>query len=144
MPATLFERRFADASEDLSRVTLEAVRFLEDSKVGGHPAYVANLAIEELGTNILKYGYDDLSVHQILLQIVIDSGELRVILEDDGHPFNPLEVAVPDLQAPLEERSPGGLGLYMIRKMADHIDYERVDGRNRITVRIRITGGAKA
>ena len=62
--------------------------------------YVVNLAIEEIVTNILKYGYDDTAIHEILLRIEIHPGAVRLVLEDDGHEFNPLKVPEPDVNLP--------------------------------------------
>jgi anti-sigma regulatory factor (Ser/Thr protein kinase) len=136
-PDNSFERRFLNRLEELNRVTEEAVRFVEQCGVGERAVYVANLAIEELATNILKYGYDDTAAHEILLRIEILEGELLVVLEDDGHAFNPIAAPEPDVVQPAEERPPGGLGIYLIRNLAERLEYERRDGRNRLTVRIR-------
>ena len=116
---------------------LEVNRFLEAAGIGGQAAYVANLALEELATNILKYGYDDAAVHEIRLRVEIQPPVVRLILEDDGHPFNPLDLPEPDVHLPLEARPPGGLGLHLVRKLAERLAYERRDGRNRVTVEIR-------
>ena len=56
--------------------------------------------------------------------------ELRVEVEDDGHPFNPLDRPAPDLSKPVNERPIGGLGIYMMRKALDGMDYRRADGKN--------------
>jgi len=59
---------------------------------------------------------------------------------DDGHPFNPLEAPEPDTTLPVEERPIGGLGIYLLRKMFDRMDYTRTDGKNRVTLRKKLTG----
>jgi serine/threonine-protein kinase RsbW len=136
-PGNIFERRFHNRLDDLSRVTEEAVRFIEERGVSGRAVYVANLTIEEMGTNILKYGYDDTAVHEILLRLEIHPEALLLVLEDDGHEFNPVNAPEPDLNLPAEDRVPGGLGIHLIRKMIEQMDYERCGRRNRLTVRIR-------
>ena len=135
---TGIEQRFLNRFEELSRVSSEASRFLEAAAIEGQPAYVANLTIEELGTNILKYGYDDTAVHEILLQVDLEPGTLRIVFEDDGHPFNPLDVPEPDLDLPVEERALGGLGIHLVRQLAHHFSYERCNGRNRVTVEVKL------
>jgi anti-sigma regulatory factor (Ser/Thr protein kinase) len=132
-----FEWRFPNRLSELNRVITEAVQHLETAGIGAQPVYLANLVIEEMGTNILKYGYDDTADHEIRLRMEIQPGSLGLILEDDGHPFNPLTAEEPDVNLPAEERVPGGLGIHLIRKLIDEIQYERLDGRNRLTVRIR-------
>ena len=136
-PANLFERRFSNRPDDLSRVTEEAVRFIEARGVGERAVYLANLTIEEMGTNIIKYGYDDTAVHEILLRLEIHPEVLLLVLEDDGHEFNPVKAPEPDLNRPAEDRVPGGLGIHLVRKMVEQMDYMRCGGRNRLTVRIR-------
>ncbi len=137
-PDTIFERRFHNRHDDLSRVTAEAVRFIEAWGVGDEAVYLANLTIEEMVTNILKYGYDDTAVHEIGLRLEIHPGTLRLVLEDDGHEFDPLKAPEPDLNQSAEQRVPGGLGIHLIRQLAEQMDYERCGGRNRLTVRILV------
>ena len=132
----VFERKFANELETLSRVIEEAVRFLEERGVVARAINLVHLAIEEMATNILKYAYDDTKLHHLLLRVQIDPRTLLVVLEDDGREFNPLEAPQPDLQLPLEQREPGGLGIHLVRKMAAQMDYERCGGRNRLTIRI--------
>ena len=132
------EWRFLSRLDELNRVSLEAGRCLEAAGVSGRAAYVANLVIEELATNILKYGYDDAAIHEILLRVEVQPGALWLVLEDDGHPFNPLESPEPEVHLPAEERLPGGLGIHLVRKLADRVEYERAEGRNRVTVEIKV------
>jgi len=137
MVQSSIERRFPNTPQDLSRVMIEVGGFLEALGIGGQTGYVTNLAVEELATNILKYGYDDTVVHEILLRVDVEPGAVRLLLEDDGHPFNPLDLPEPDVHLPTEDREPGGLGIHLIRKLSDRMDYQRANGRNRVTVRIR-------
>lgn len=131
------ERRFTSCSKDLSRVMAETNGFLEEMGVDAHATYVANLVIEELGTNILKYGYDDSRTHEIRLQLDLQPGKLSLLMEDDGHRFNPLEAPGPNLRLPIEQRAPGGLGLHLVRRMVDRIEYRRRNGWNQVRVEIR-------
>ena len=131
-----FERRFGNEFEALGRVTEEALGFLEALGAGAQAVYLANLAIEEVGTNILKYGYDDTRRHEILLRLAIQPVLIELVLEDDGHEFNPLTAPDPELNLPPEERIPGGLGIHLIRKLIPDIAYERARGLNRLTLRI--------
>ena len=117
---------------------MEANGCLEAAGITGHAAFVASLALEELGTNILKYGYDDAAVHEILLRLECQPGTLRLVLEDDGHPFNPLDAPEPDVEIPVEDRAVGGLGLHLVRKMADRMDYQRCGERNRVIVEMKL------
>lgn len=98
------------------------------------------LALEEHLTNILSYGYDDKLEHQIKVRIRLTLPELRVEVEDDGSPFNPSEQLAPDISKPIEERPMGGLGIHMMRKSLDGMEYRRADGKNILVMIKRISG----
>jgi anti-sigma regulatory factor (Ser/Thr protein kinase) len=132
-----FERTFQNRLADLARVTEEAVQFIQENGIGGQTVYATNLAIEEMATNILKYGYDDDAVHKIRLRVELSAAHLVVVLEDDGHQFNPLDAPAPDVSLSAEKREPGGLGICLVRKFAEQMRYERLNGRNRLTITIR-------
>jgi anti-sigma regulatory factor (Ser/Thr protein kinase) len=59
---------------------------------------------------------------------------LEIVVIDDGHEFNPLEFPEPDTNLPVEERPIGGLGIHLLRKMADRLEYRRIDGFNRLAL----------
>ncbi len=105
-------------------------------KEGGDDAavYAASLALEELFTNIIKYGYDDRDEHFITVSLKVGPEVFRLELSDDGHPFNPFEQPEPDLSIPLEERQIGGLGIHFVRNLLERCEYERRDGRNVVAV----------
>lgn len=136
-PAKIFETRFQNRLADLGHATEKAVRFVKEKGVSEDAVYVLNLAIEEMVTNILKYGYDDTSVHEILLRVEILSERLLLIIEDDGHEFNPRNAPEPAVSLSVIDRPPGGLGIHLVRKLAEEMRYERRDCRNRLTIAIR-------
>lgn len=99
-----------------------------------------NLALDELVTNIIKYGYQDSEEHQIYLDINVNDGVLTVQLSDDAKPFNPLEAPPAETHLPIEERQCqiGGLGIEIVRKIMDRISYEYKKGKNILTMQKRI------
>ncbi|HWL54793.1 MAG TPA: ATP-binding protein [Chthoniobacteraceae bacterium] len=107
---------------------------------GGDDAavYAASLALEELFTNIIKYGYDDQEAHLITVSLKVGPEVFRLEISDDGHPFNPFDQPGPDLSVPLEERQIGGLGIHFIRNLLDRYEYERRDGWNVVAVEKRL------
>jgi serine/threonine-protein kinase RsbW len=94
-----------------------------------------NLGLDELFTNIISYGFEDESEHQIKFSLVKDKETLVVQVEDDGKPFNPLNVASPEVSADLDEVNIGGMGIHLIKKMMDDIDYQRVEGKNKLVLK---------
>ena len=106
---------------------------LEEWGASGEARYLVQLAAEELGTNIIKYGYDDAAEHFIQLSAAPGKEAFRICLEDDGHEFNPCLSPEPDPNLNIEEREPGGWGLSLVRRLTD-MQYERRDGRNIVRV----------
>lgn len=93
-------------------------------------AYAVNLALDELLTNIVSYGYRDDDAHRIEIAVLRDGGTLVVTIVDDSIEFDPRQVPETDTDAPLHDRDPGGLGLLLVNSMMDSVDYRREDGRN--------------
>lgn len=92
------------------------------------------LATEEAIMNILTHAYpaDSRGEIEVQCESLGDSG-LTIRIVDTGIPFNPLSFTDPDLTTPITERSPGGLGVFLIRKMMDEIRYHRSGNRNVLT-----------
>jgi anti-sigma regulatory factor (Ser/Thr protein kinase) len=88
------------------------------------------LAVEEHLTNILNYAFTDQREHEIHVRLQPGENEFRIEVLDDGRPFNPLEHPAPDLSLPPEQRPIGGLGIHMIRKSMDRVEYRRANGKN--------------
>lgn len=93
-----------------------------------------NLVLEELVTNIIFYGYDDKEVHEISIQLSLDNKVIQLQIEDDGREFNPLLLAEPNIDESIENRKIGGLGIFFVRKIMDHITYERKNNNNILTL----------
>lgn len=119
---------------DLSAVAEATTNFLEENAAGPEVVFAANLAIEELVTNVIKYGYDDEASHEITVHLVKDAELLEIRICDDGHEFNPFDQPEPDTTLPAEERDIGGLGIHFVRNMLDSCAYVRQDGRNIVTI----------
>jgi anti-sigma regulatory factor (Ser/Thr protein kinase) len=66
----------------------------------------------------------------VWLELERADGKLNLSLSDDGPAFDPLALPTPDLDAPLEERPVGGLGVYLVREMMDDVSYSHRGGRN--------------
>src|SRR6185369_11726037 len=119
---------------DLMRAIEALGRCLEQWGADPNACYLAQLAVEELGTNIIKYGYDDQSEHTIRLSAACEESVFRICLEDDGHEFNPCLTPEPDPDLSLQDRTPGGWGLSLVRRMLAGMEYERRGDRNVVTV----------
>lgn len=94
-----------------------------------------NLALDELFTNIISYGYQDDQDHLIEITITPLNNTLELCIEDDGVPFNLIDVADPDLPCDIESCKIGGLGIHLIKNLMDEVCYIRAEGKNRLTLK---------
>ena len=93
------------------------------------------LALEEVGTNIVQYGYDEAGKKDIRITLTSKGQCLSMEIVDDGTPFDPFSDALPpDLDSSVTDRPIGGLGIHLVREVMDEAHYRREDGRNRVVL----------
>ena len=91
--------------------------------------------LEEIGTNIVKYGYEHEGKKDIRITLTSESHALSMEILDDGKPYDPFaEAPPPDLDSSVEERPIGGLGVHLVQKLMDEAHYRREDGMNKVTL----------
>jgi len=96
------------------------------------------LALDELVTNVITYGYGIGASGTIQLRLAVADDWLEAELIDEAPAFDPFTAPEPDLDAPLEERQVGGLGVHFVRTFLDHVDYVRDGKQNRVTLGKRL------
>ena len=95
--------------------------------------------LEELLTNVVKYGYRGALGHgSVAVALALEGDRLAIEFDDDGVAFDPLTHQAPDLQLPAEERPVGGLGLHLLRSLTDEAHYRRDHDRNHLSLVRRI------
>ena len=87
--------------------------------------------VDELVANIVDYSNSD----YLDIEIVRDDNSITLRFHDGGIPFNPLKKDPPDISLPMEEREIGGLGIFLVIKKMDVVEYEHTDGENILTVK---------
>ncbi len=94
--------------------------------------FTIQLVLEELVTNIIKYGSKKEIENEetIEAKLCIGNGKVVLTVSDNTEAFNPLDAEVPDITLPVQERKIGGLGLLLIQKLVQSISYDRKDGWN--------------
>jgi len=93
-----------------------------------------NLAIEEAVVNVMNYAYPTGTKGNITIEVKSNGQEAFFIISDTGKPFDPTAKPEVDTTLSAEDRSIGGLGIHLIRKIMDHINYERSNGHNILTL----------
>jgi serine/threonine-protein kinase RsbW len=123
---------------ELERVSHLVEEFSARCHVPAKVTFEIKVALDEVLTNVMSYAYDDGREHDIIVRLLNTAGELAVEVEDDGRPFNPLEVAPAEVDKPVAERAIGGLGLHMVRTLVDTLEYRRQPGANLLVMRKRV------
>ena len=93
-----------------------------------------NLALEEAVVNVMQYGYPEDTTGNIEVTATADDTHLRLVISDDGIPFDPTDVDNADVTLDADDRPIGGLGVHLMRSFVDTINYNRIDNRNRLTL----------
>jgi anti-sigma regulatory factor (Ser/Thr protein kinase) len=96
--------------------------------------FQVRLVLEEILMNVISHGSDGKSVPDVRLHMAQQEDLLSMEIADNGIAFDPLQVAPPDLDADIEDRAIGGLGVFLVREMMDSVSYRRVDDWNLLAV----------
>lgn len=102
----------------------------EEKRLDQSLAMGLNLALEEAVTNVILYAYPEGSDGLVEVEAIIRKKSLDFIITDSGIPFDPTAMPDTDTSLGVEERQIGGLGIYLVRNIMDSVSYERVDGKN--------------
>ena len=98
-----------------------------------------NIAIDELFGNIAQYAYTP-KTGKATVRVEVTENPMAVVITfiDDGVPYDPLAKADPNVSLPADERQIGGLGIFMVKKSMDEINYEYKNGQNILTIKKHI------
>ena len=97
-----------------------------------------NLAMEEAVVNVMSYAYPVDTVGNVTITAESDGEQLQFTIIDSGTPFDPTAKEEVDTTLSAEERPIGGLGIHLVRQLMDSINYERIDGKNVLTLRKKL------
>lgn len=100
------------------------------------------LAADEMLSNVIRHGFPDAQHDRdIRCSAHVADGTVAFAIRDNGAPFDPLEDAPPpDLESGAEDAPIGGLGVHIVKSLADSCGYSRDDGRNRLELRWNLGG----
>ena len=127
--------------EELPKLLAWVRGFIDAGGIAARQAMVLELAAEELGLNAMTHGRPTgrEGFVECSIEAAAIDGTLRLVIDDEGPAFDPTAHATPDLEAPLEDRVVGGLGVHLVRTMAE-LRYARIGGRNRVEVLVAPAG----
>ena len=106
--------------------------FAKDNKIPEKAIHDVQLALDEIVTNTIEYGYEDNDKHLIDIKFTFNKKSLKITIIDDANPYNILDKENPDTSLSLEDKPIGGLGIYLVKHLMTNIDYDYRDGKNHI------------
>lgn len=130
--------------QEIADIAADVDAFCAAQNLAPEIAQAVNLSLDELLTNTISYGFADDKRHRIDVTMELDGGIITVQLTDDGLPFDPFSAPDPDIDAALEDRPVGGLGVFLVWQLMDEVDYRRAGGRNIVTIRKQIADASNA
>jgi len=130
--------RVTNQIEELARVEVFLEELAEDWELPSSLVLSLNLVLEEALTNTILYGFNDDSSHTIDISFTKTGNELSISIADDGLAFDPTLQSDPDVTLSIEDRPVGGLGIYMIKKVMDQVQYQRIEDKNYLNLTKKI------
>src|SRR5262245_20779376 len=124
--------------EEIARLGERLGEFAAVHGLAPNVTYDLNVALEEAVINIISHGYADDREHEILVRIWIESAAVIAEVKDDAPAFNPLTAPDVNVTTPLEERAVGGLGIHLMRKLMDGVEYRRLEDGNLLILKKQI------
>ena len=125
-----FVRSFPPTQEGICQASAYLDECLKEQPPGAQSSL--HIILDEIASNIVKHS--GASGFEVDVEFTEAPAGVRLVFVDDGVPYDPLSHADPDTKLPAAERPIGGLGIMMVKKMADSISYERARNRNFLTV----------
>jgi anti-sigma regulatory factor (Ser/Thr protein kinase) len=132
--STVSVRLRNDLSE-IQRLNQIVGEFAVQHNLAAELTFRVNLVLEEIVANVISYGYDDRLEHDISVRLSWQDPRIELEVKDDGRPFNPLDAPQPEIESPLVEKPVGGLGIHLVRRMVDHLEYRREGDKNCFVLR---------
>jgi anti-sigma regulatory factor (Ser/Thr protein kinase) len=118
---------------ELPRILEFVEHVCEETAIDPSATFDLKLAVEEACTNVIEHAYSGAG-GELTVCFDVYGPDVEITVMDHGRPFAPDEVALPDLNLPLEERPVGGLGLFLMQQLMDDVEFEFSADGNRLSM----------
>jgi anti-sigma regulatory factor (Ser/Thr protein kinase) len=127
--------------ESLSEIGKYVMNVAKQASLDKKLAYKLRLAVDEMATNIITHGYEESGLEgNIQVEGNVETDRIVITLKDTGIPYDPTQrIFDQDLSLPLQERTEGGLGVFLAIDGVDQFLYERQENINRNTIIVKLT-----
>ena len=133
----LQRRVFSGEFASLERIAHFVAQATEAAGLDERASYAVQMAVDEACTNIIEHAYGGEGIGNIDCAYEVTEHSLIITLRDKGHAFDPTAVSDPDLDAQLEERALGGLGVYLMRRLMDAVDHQYEPGGGNVLTLVK-------
>jgi len=135
MPTKTFPGNY----KNLEYISHFIIKHAERASFSRDEVYAIQTAVDEACSNIIDHAYKGENRGKIKIQVNEISNGLKIIIQDDGEPFNPDEIPTPDITSPLEIRKERGLGMFFMRKLMDKVifDFSQSEGNTLTLVKYK-------
>ena len=127
---TKFEIILTNGLAGIEQLASALDHFFDQQGIADQVKNQVNLVLEELYTNSVNYGFAGISNGYVEIALINKGSYLEMVYQDNGIAYDPLQTADPELQLSVEDRPIGGLGVFFVKAMTDHVEYMRDGGFN--------------
>ena len=132
------ERTIEATPENVDKAIEFVDEMLKEYGCGMREQMAIDVAVDELFANIAHYAYNpETGYATVKVDVVKDPLSVEITFVDNGMPYDPLAKADPDTTQAIEERAIGGMGIIIVKKSMDAVDYEYKNGKNILTIKKR-------
>ncbi|OGO65753.1 MAG: hypothetical protein A2030_07970 [Chloroflexi bacterium RBG_19FT_COMBO_50_10] len=117
-------KRFSCSLNNLEQICNYVTHYARQAGLNDTEVYAVQLAVDEASTNIIEHGYGQECPSRIDITCDVQEDGLKVVIYDDAEPFNPESIPKPEVNVPLEELKPRGLGMFLMEQMMDEVHYQ--------------------
>ena len=130
-------RTFPGQFENLAAISEFVTYNAEAAGLDARSVFAVQLAVDEACSNIIEHAYKGERQGYIECTCLASHAGLKVVLRDHGYPFNPESVPEPDVHACLEDRTGGGLGIFLMRQLMDEVHFESIPGKGNVLTMVK-------
>ncbi len=125
-----FEIILTNGLPDIEKLASALDHFFNQQGLDAQVKNQVNLVLEELYTNTVNYGFAGVADGHVEISILHMENHLEIVYQDNGIAYDPLQEDDPELTLNIEDRPIGGLGVFFVKTLTDHVEYARKDRFN--------------